>query len=178
MPDTNLSEDSSVHSAVESRGIRSVCDLGCGIGRNLIYLATVKAIDFGFGIDAELHDTFRIDDINLDRAVWLKLKFIKGDWRDVAYFSPPIPYGLCFSNNVLEHLPKEDADDFIATSLHIAPLALHVLPIGRTHWDKDYHLSEWTLEDFRALLERHGKVVEFGRCGNGNMTGLVKRRKA
>lgn len=178
MPDTNISEDSSVHIAVESRGIRSVCDLGCGIGRNLIHLASVGAIDFGFGVDAELHDTFEIGSINPLPAVRLKLAFHKGDWREAEQFGPPIPFGMCFSNNVLEHLPKEDGDEFIAASLRIAPLALHVLPIERAHWDKDYHKSEWTLEEFRALLERHGEVVEFGRCGNGNMTGLVKRSEA
>ena len=176
MPDTTRSEDDSIHGAVESRGIRSVCDLGCGIGRNLIHLASAGAIDFGFGVDAELHDTFEIGNIKPLPVVRLKLAFHKGDWRETEQFVPPMPFGMCISNNVLEHLPREDADEFIAMSLRIAPLAFHVLPIEKTHWDKKYHLSSWTLEDFRALLERHGEIVEFGKCGNGNMTGLVKRR--
>lgn len=178
MPDTVMSEDASVQFVVEDSGARSVCDLGCGVGRNLIHLAGEGLIDFGFGIDAELHDTFRIESIKPLPAITLKLAFHKGDWREAEQFGPPIPFDLCFSNNVLEHLLEEDADDFIAASLRLAPLAFHVLPVRRMHWDAKYHQCEWTLEDFRTLLERHGEVVAFGNCGNGNMTGLVKRSDA
>ena len=175
--DIATSEDSCVHAVVESRGFRSICDLGCGDGRNLIHLASVGAIDFGFGVDAELHDTFEIGNIKPLPAVRLKLAFHKGDWREAGQFVPPIPFGLCYSNNVLEHLPAEDADEFIAASIRIGNgLAFHILPIEKTHWDGKYHLTSWTIADYRALLERHGEILDFGHCGNGNMVGLVRRQ--
>lgn len=175
MFETNLDPDAAPAWALNIAGGRSVCDLGCGEGRNLIRLAKDGLIDFGFGVDAEIHDTFEIGNIKPEPVVRLKLAFHKGDWREAAEFTPPIPYALCFSNNVLEHLPEEDAYEFVAASLWLAPVALHVLPVERVHWDPDYHLHAWTLEAFRGLLEQYGEVVEFGECGNGNMLGLVRR---
>ena len=162
--------DRAVAWAVQKVGARVVCDLGSGIGRDLVQLLDVGLIDEGFGIDAEEHKTFKVSDSPKRN----ELTFVKGDYRRALVWGGS-KFDLAFSNNVLEHV--EYPNDFLAVSLALAPYAFHTLPHERTNWDPAYHRNFWKLEELVAMCDQWGEVVEADILGSGGtMFALMKRR--
>jgi SAM-dependent methyltransferase len=169
--------------AVEKYGARRLVDLGCGNGRDALQLIRCGLADFVLGIDdgSEPHNG-RIgivkDMVPSDvvgrlalaeghyglALAWMRqvVRTSAADETQLPRFVPPPGQDgidLCYSNNVIEHV--EDPDDFIDVSLRMAPLAMFILPHVRHGWCDD-HLHAWTADEFRALMGKHGEVLEFG----------------
>ena len=158
--------------AVEKYGARRLVDLGCGNGRDALQLIRCGLADFVLGIDdgSEPHNgKIAIVKGMVPSDVRKRLLLTQGNYENAIVLEhdrqgvePESGGGssdLCYSNNVIEHV--EDPDDFIRVSLTVAPLALFVLPHERHGWCDD-HLHAWTADEFRALMEQHGEVLEFG----------------
>ena len=150
--------------AVEKYGARRLVDLGCGNGRDALQLIRCGLADFVLGIDdgSEPHNG-RIAVVKdmVPSDVAGRLVLYEGGYSRVheEYYSADMGFDLAYSNNVIEHV--EDPDDFVEVSLQMAPLALFVLPHVRHGWCED-HKHWWTAKQFRALMEKHGDILEFG----------------
>jgi SAM-dependent methyltransferase len=149
--------------AVEKYGARRLVDLGCGNGRDALQLIRCGLADFVLGIDdgSEPHNgKIAVVKDMTPSDVTGRLVLVEGRYRCVEEeYYIEMGFDLCYSNNVIEHV--EDPDDFIDVSLRMAPLALFVLPHVRHGWCDD-HLHAWTADEFRALMGKHGEVLEFG----------------
>lgn len=161
--------------AVQKLETRCVCDLGCGIGRNLMELLDTGLIDYGYGVDSGAHDSFRIGNVTIPDALAGRICLQDGEYPAALSHEPPRPFDLVFSNNVLEHVDYPEA--LLAISLILAPNALHTLPHERHHWDP-WHQHSWNVEELVALCEPWGEVVTADQIPGGNMFVLMRRSAA
>lgn len=158
--------------AVQKLEARCICDLGCGVGRDLLQLLDVGLIDYGYGVDGGAHDEFRVGDVNVPDELAGRIYIEEGGYQAALAHEPPQPFGLVVTNNVLEHV--DYPDDLLLVSVALAPYALHTLPFERNHWDK-WHRHYWDVEGLVALCEKWGEVVTADRIPGGNMFVLTRR---
>lgn len=158
--------------AVKTLEARCVCDLGAGIGRDLFQLLDAGLIDYGYGVDSGDHDSFRIGNVTVPAKFDGRIYLADDNYPAALSHEPPQPFGLAFTNNVLEHVQYPEA--LLAISLLLAPRALHTLPFERNHWD-DWHRHYWDVEGLVAMCERWGEVVTADQIPGGNMFVLMKR---
>lgn len=159
--------------AIDKVGARSVCDLGCGIGRDLLQLLDAGLIDYGYGVDNGEHDEFRVGDVNVPDELAGRAYLEEGEYQAALAHEPPQPFDLVFTNNVLEHV--EYPNDLLVVSVALAPYAIHTLPYERNHWG-ERHRHYWDVEGLVALCEKWGEVVTADRIPGGGMFVLTKRR--
>lgn len=126
----------------------NVIDIGCGsgYGTNILGIRGNQVL----GIDsspeaveyAKLHypyDSFQVMDA----------LHLKGKWD----------FGVCFE--FIEHLEREKGLVFLKNiNKHVSRLVLSS-PVNAKIGINPYHLSEWSLEDFRSILEKGFDTVRF-----------------
>jgi len=161
--------------AVEKVGARCVCDLGAGIGRDLLQMLNIGLIDYGYGVDNGAHDDFRIGNVDVSDELAGRIYLEEGSYQAALSHDPPQPFDIAITNNVLEHV--DYPDDLLLVAMTLAPYAVHTLPFERNHWDP-YHRHYWDVEGLAALCDRWGEVVTADQIPGGNMFVLMKRRVA
>jgi SAM-dependent methyltransferase len=148
--------------AGRAAGLR-VADLACGEGYGSDVLASSAAEVVGIDANPEAHEharlRYRRPNLRFERALVEEFE----EPRDVIVFLQTI-----------EHL--DDPDGLCEQLVAAAPLAyistpnrLTLAPAGADRSDNPWHRREYTLEEYRELLERHFRAVE--------LLGLFHARK-
>lgn len=153
-------------------GPLTVLDAACGTGYGSFILAGRGAIPgrsvVGVDIDAEAIDYAASEFARPDLA----LTFQHADCRDLPWNDPT--FDVIASFETLEHLSRDDGAGFVARlSQLLRPGGFLVIstPSPRPDLDNPYHLHEYDLAEFDALLALH--FAHRGLFDQGFVTGTA-----
>lgn len=135
---------------VTDKNVRTILDLGCGDGKLMIMIKSRRHIDKAVGVDI-----FEAD-LDSARARNTHEEYLLQDVRKVSF--PKKSFDLVLSSHVVEHLPKMDAEKFIAKMEAMANKQVIIAtPIGETYHPAvggnihQMHLSSFVPEDFHKM---------------------------
>ena len=142
-------------SLIESKGIKTVIDIGCGNAGKLMGIAAEKVIGVDYG--ANIQECKRRYG---DRGIWLEENFEQIDARVLnQYFCPEC---LIVCSDVIEHLVNPTAllnvlrMAFDAGATIVTSTPDRILVRGPDHLGPPpnlAHVREWALVEYKALLE-------------------------